>query len=84
MPTMYRVSDSGISPVEVIGETEKFVTLMNNRREAKESTYYSYHNTWKEAHDKMLADAAGKLRAVEKQLERARTKLTEIKKMVSA
>jgi len=50
-----RFLGSGITVVEVVNETDKFVILPATRyqrehRESKVSAYCDYYDTWKEAH----------------------------------
>jgi hypothetical protein len=50
MKTMYKAwMWSRIEKVNVVKETEHFVTLENGRRDGKRTDHYAYFDTWEEA-----------------------------------
>ena len=81
----YRTGGSSpIKPIEVLRETDKFIVIMvrdwkgeRERRESKRGGYHSYFNTWKEARDFLIEDANQYVKAKERQLEFALSKLNE-------
>jgi acyl-homoserine lactone acylase PvdQ len=90
MPTKYRTArkfpKAEIEAVEVVRETEKFVVLRNSRgeyREAKDSEYTIYHNTWEEAHCWLVDRARNKLSAAQSNLEYAERFVIEVSAMSS-
>lgn len=58
---MYKVYSGKITEVEVSRATEKSVFLQTNggdRKEARNATYMSYHNTWEDARTFMAMEAS--------------------------
>ena len=66
-----------ISQVEVERETKRFVWI-DWRKEFKTTWLRSYHNTWREAHDHIVARERRRARA---SLERSEARLRKIESM---
>ena len=87
MTTMYRVCRTKIEAFEVLRTTAKQVVLPSPRRkggeerEAKETDWYSWHETWEAAHGRIVADAQKKVDGLRLQLERAKGELGNAKGM---
>ncbi len=87
MTTMYRVSCAKIEAFEVLLTTAKQVVLPcpyrkgGEKREAKETGWYSWHETWEAAHARIVADAQKKVDGLRLQLERAKGELGNAKGM---
>ncbi|GAB1407704.1 hypothetical protein MASR1M8_16230 [Thermomonas brevis] len=87
MTTMYRASLGRIKAFEVLRTTEKQVVLPNlhrkggEEREAKETEWYTWHETWEAAHARIVADAQKKVDILRRQLERANGELGNAKGM---
>ena len=86
MTTMYRLRWAKIEPFEVLRTTEKQVVLASPRkgseeRQAKETEWYTWHDTWEEAHARAVANAQRKVDSLRKQLERANGELGNAKGM---
>jgi hypothetical protein len=84
--------DNKIERVEVLRETEASVYLARNsrvwskdekgeRREAKNSEFAQYHDTWEAAKSYLLAKAENELTKARRMLQRAQDKLGNIKGM---
>jgi len=63
--------DLNIERVEVSRETAKMVFFDSGRREAKQSDWFRYFNTWEEAHNHVLALARQRVRTAQAVLEAA-------------
>ena len=82
-----------IEQVEVLRETNVSVFLpvnarslagakgVDERRDAKRSTYAQYHDTWEDAKAYLMAKAEGEVVAARRRLEQANSKLGNIKGM---
>lgn len=85
---MYRVKWQKIEPIEVLRTTEKQVRYLdergNEQREAKETDWYTWHETWEAAHARIVADAQKKVDTLRRQLERANGELGNAKGMKPA
>ena len=87
MTTMYRVRWAKIEALEVLRTTEKQVVLPNphrkggEEREAKETEWYTWHETWEAAHARIVADAQKKVDNLRQQLVRANGELGNAKGM---
>ena len=87
MTTMYRVLWAKIEAIEVLRTTEKQVVLPNphrkggEKREAKETEWCTWHETWEAAHARIVADAQKKVDSLRRQLERANGELGNAKGM---
>lgn len=73
-----------IEEVEVLRETAKTVVLISaasgkERREAKRSEYYNWHDSWEDAHNFQIAEAQRKVDLIRLQLDRANGDLGRIK-----
>jgi hypothetical protein len=81
MTTMYRVRWAKIEAFEVLRTTAKQVVLPSTHRkggeerEAKETEWYTWHETWEAAHARIVADAQKKVESLRRQLERANSEL---------
>ena len=75
-----------ILPVEVEGETDKFVIIKDrsgkSRRNAKLGGYESYYPTWQAAHDSLLERATNILQGARRRLDEAEKEYGEISRMV--
>ncbi|MGZ3351739.1 MAG: hypothetical protein ACXU89_22660 [Xanthobacteraceae bacterium] len=82
-----------IEEIEVVRETEQSVFLpvnarflagkkgVNERRDAKRSTYVQYHDTWADAHAFLVGKAQREVESLRSRLEQAKGKLGQIKGM---
>ena len=76
-----------IKPVEVIGETECFITMPNPTgkgkpwREAKRTDDYAYFPSWDDAHSFMLNQVGDRVRRIRTQLEQAKGTYGNVKGM---
>lgn len=76
-----------IEVVEVVRETEHQVVLPSShpggkeRREAKRGDWYSWHDSWEDAHAYIVAKAQAEVDALRNRLEQAKGKLGNIKGM---
>ena len=80
---------STIEAVDVVNETSKFVTIECNtvfgkstRREAKESAYYRYFDSWDEAHQYHVDRLTSSIAATEAKLKQLKDELSSIAEMV--
>jgi hypothetical protein len=74
--------DVEIAPVEISKETECFVWVKGNQkdfREAKNSAWSAFHDTWQAAKDYLVARESQKVDALRLQLERAKGELGNAK-----
>jgi len=85
---MFKVYCGQIEEHEVLRVTGKQVVIEARRlrakkeeREAKESSWYSWHATWAEAHARMLADAQARVDSLRMRLQQANGDLGRIKGM---
>jgi hypothetical protein len=80
---MWRLSWGEIKPVPCIKVTAGFVwpVELNGRRESREDSWSSYHETWADAHAAMLSKAELELDAARSRLERAQDDHGRIKGM---
>ena len=87
MKTMYRCKHNFygnlIDEIEVEKETEKMVMLVNGMRESKDSTYSSVHDTWDDAHIKLMGIAERKVNNARTRLEVCEADLKRILEMDS-
>ena len=72
-----------IEEIDVIRETEKQVVMNSDwrgreRREAKVSEFYEYHNTWIEAYGRLLELASKRIVVAEKSLYEANQNYSDI------
>ena len=81
--TMWRLRLDKIEPVKCSRVTAGFVYPVerNGRREARESDWNSYYETWADAHAAMLHKAVERINAARLQLGRARSDYNRIKGM---
>jgi len=86
MRTMYRAGGWGnnlIEAIETIKETEKTVWFMSDRgrecREAKQSSYQNWFNTFKEAKDFLMGKKQSKIDGLRRQLEVAKSEFGNLK-----
>ncbi len=78
-----------IEEVKIIKETAKQVTYAYNdwngspceRREAKESNYHQYHDSWEDAHEHLLNKAHSRIESLRSQLQRAQGEYGNLKGM---
>ena len=79
----YRTGGFGnklIEKVEVERETEVSVWI-NGRRNAKDSSWYKYFNSWNEAHSFLIEKAESDVEAATNRLRRASANLQKIKSL---
>ncbi|MFK3738987.1 hypothetical protein [Massilia sp. TN1-12] len=85
--TKYKTTEnsSSIQEVDVIRETASFVYLPRfgggERREAKQSSWDYYHDSWEEAHAYLMKLAESHVKAARRELELANGRLGNIKGM---
>jgi hypothetical protein len=68
-----------IEKVEVVGETECFVKLINGRKDAKRSEWQNYFNSFDEAKNYLIDNAQKRVDSLRTQLESANGALGQIK-----
>lgn len=68
-----------IEKVEVAGETDHFVKLLNGRKEAKRSEWFNYFDSFDAAKNYLLGEATKRVENLRLQLERANGELGQIK-----
>lgn len=73
-------SFSGITSVEIERETDSSVYI-NGRRRSKRSEYEDYFDTWEEAHEFLTRRAQDDVESARHVLERANSRLGNIKGM---
>jgi len=86
MNTMYRVRWGKIEAIEVLRTTDKQVVLPSpskggEERQAKETDWYTWHETWEAAHARLVSDAQAKVDGLRKKLEVANGALGNAKGM---
>lgn len=87
MTTMYRVLGGKIEAFDVLRTTEKQVVLASShraggeQRQAKETDWFSWHESWESAHARLVAVAQEKADGLRLQLERAEGALENAKGM---
>ena len=87
MTTMYRANRAKIEAFEVLRTTAKQVVLPSTQRkggeehQAKETEWYTWHETWEAARARIVADAQKKVDGLRLQLERAKGELGNAKGM---
>lgn len=79
--TWYRAWFGKIEPVEVVSETEQFVTIAGGRRDKKITDWQSYFKTYDAAKAWLLAGALEKLNAAKANVERAEQELAKLEKL---
>lgn len=71
--------------VGVVRETEKTVVLLDcfdrEREEAKVGAWQCWHDTWQDAHSKLMYDARRNLESARRALDAARSRLDLVSKM---
>jgi len=75
-----------IQAVEIVRETEQSVFILGSdfrgereRREAKETSYHAYHDSWDEAKQHLMDKAEQEVFAARAALQRAQDKLGNVK-----
>lgn len=81
MMIKYRTYFDKITAEEVKRETAKKVFLPNGRSESKATSYFSWHDTWEEAHAHLVKGAEDKVERLRLNLARANGILGQIKCM---
>ena len=83
MITMWRLRHDTIEPVECSKVTAFYVwpVDLDGCREARESDWNSYHESWAEAHVVMLRNAERHVAAARRQLEHAQVVCDRVKGM---
>ena len=75
----YLAASKKIVIVEVVGETDRFVKLINGRKESKMAERRIYCNTFDDAKNFLVDNAQKKVYSLRLQLERAKGELGQIK-----
>jgi hypothetical protein len=75
----YKTGSTKIEKVEVAGETDHFVKLLNGRKEAKRSDWSNYFDSFDNAKNYLLEKAERKVSSLRRQLESANGELGQIK-----
>jgi len=89
MITKYKAIFNEVIEVEILKETAKQFTLNKNTyrdqpwREAKESSYYKYCDTYDEAVDFLIKLAQSKVNKCESELKRANIELEKTKSLLN-
>ena len=68
-----------VEKVEVAGETDHFVKLLNGRKEAKKTDWSSYFDSFDDAKSFLLDKAQKRVDSLRRQLETANGELGQIK-----
>lgn len=82
----YKLSCGKITSVEVLRETEKQVVieykrsdgLQQQRRENKICDFYTYHDTWGDAHNFLLAEVKKEIKSLRATFEHTKGRLLKI------
>ena len=80
----YRAKFKKIEAIEVLRETDKQVVRLideNWRRENKVCDWYSWHDTWEDAHAFLIAQEEKTVNSLRLRLEQAKGTLSQIKGM---
>jgi hypothetical protein len=82
----YRTAWNEIEALEVLRETNSQVVRAVGshaieRREAKRSEHYNWHDTWEDAHAFLIERAEAEVQTLRNQLEQAKGRLGNIKGM---
>ena len=75
----YATKFNRVEKVEVAGETEHFVKLLNGRKEAKKTDWSSYFDSFDDAKSFLLDKAQKRVDSLRRQLETANGELGQIK-----
>ena len=75
------IYEAVINPVECSRRTATFVFHKNGRREALSGRYYSYHESWEEAHDWLMEKVRQDVAAYTSQLDLAKSRLQKVNNM---
>lgn len=67
----------GVFRMECVAETEKFI-ILEKRREAKDSNYHHYADSFQEAKNFLIERANMKIRQAQSQLDREKSELQKI------
>ena len=73
--------DPEIKKIEVVRETDKFVFITEANRQAKDSTDYSWFDTWEEAKNHLLDVYGERVLTARRRLQVANSKLGNVKGM---
>jgi len=75
----YLTKFNRVEKVEVVGETEHFVKLLNGRKEAKKTDWSAYFDSFDDAKNSLVEKAQKRVDSLRRQLESANGELGQIK-----
>jgi len=75
----YLTKFNRVEKVEVAGETDHFVKLLNGRKEAKQSDWCSYFDSFDDAKNYLIDKAQKRVDSLRRSLESANGELGQIK-----
>jgi len=75
----YLTKFNKVEKVEVVGETEHFVKLLNGRKEAKRTDWSNYFDSFDDAKNSLVEKAQKRVDSLRRQLEAANGELGQIK-----
>jgi len=75
----YLTKFNKVEKVEVVGETEHFVKLLNGRKEAKRTDWSNYFDSFDDAKNSLVEKAQKRVDSLRRQLETANGELGQIK-----
>jgi len=75
----YLTKFNKVEKVEVVGETEHFVKLLNGRKEAKRTDWSNYFDSFDDAKNSLVEKAQKRVDSLRRQLESANGELGQIK-----
>lgn len=81
MAIWYEVFLDRISPIEIVGTTEKMIILPNGRKRGKVGNYGRYFETWQEAKEFLVARTKRSLQTAENYLRAAQKQLEEVEQL---
>jgi len=74
----YLTKFNRVEKVEVAGETEHFVKLLNGRKEAKKTDWSAYFDSFDDAKNSLVEKAQKRVDSLRRQLESANGELGQI------
>lgn len=79
---MYQVFCNELSEIEIVSDTEKYVTLLNGNRCQKRSGYRCFFPTWQEAKDALAERENEEIRRLQREIEFHQKRLEKINALV--
>lgn len=78
----YKAMFGRIQLVEIVSETDKTVVLKNGSKEKKDTSYYSYQDTWAAAHNVLLQHAEHEVEKARSAFEHKNAELERVKSLI--